>query len=85
MSSEPKKAKQILGIVLSVTVFIVWILVDMYLFPGIGESLGYPVFELVAYGSWFIILLVMLVILSVTDAIPGRSRVEVSASDESQV
>ena len=71
MSSESKRVKQALGIIISIIIFMVWIVVDMYLFPGIADSLGYPTFELIAYGSWFAVLLIMLSILSVTDAIPG--------------
>ena len=73
MSSEPSKSKKIMGIVLAIAIFVVWIFVDMFTFPSIAVSLGYPVFELVAYGSWFVILILMLVILSVSGAIPGRS------------
>ena len=84
MASDSNRLRQILGIVISAILFIVWILVDMYIFPGIGGSLGYPIFEIVAYGSWFILLLLILVILSVTDAIPGRSREQESISAPQQ-
>ena len=47
---------------------------DMYTFPMIRDTLGYPVFEVVAYGSWFIVLLLILGIFSVTGAIPGPSK-----------
>ncbi|MHA1908021.1 MAG: hypothetical protein ACW98Y_12045 [Candidatus Thorarchaeota archaeon] len=73
MSSESSKTRKILGIVVAIAIFVAWIFVDMYTFPSIAGSLGYPVFELVAYGSWFVVLLVMLAVLSVTGAIPGRS------------
>ncbi|MFW9848739.1 MAG: hypothetical protein ACFFF4_06345 [Candidatus Thorarchaeota archaeon] len=73
MTSESRKSRRIIGIVIAIAIFVAWIFVDMYTFPGIGETLGYPMFELVAYGSWFIILLVMLLVLSVTGAIPDRS------------
>lgn len=80
MSSGSNRSRQILGIIISTVLFIVWIFVDMYIFPGIGGLLGYPIFEIVAYGSWFVLLLIILVILSVTDAIPGRSREQESIS-----
>jgi hypothetical protein len=73
MSVESSRTKRIIGIVVAIVIFVVWIFVDMYTFPSITGPLGYPVFELVAYGSWFIVLLVMLAVLSVTGAIPGRS------------
>jgi len=84
MSSESNRSRQILGIIISAVLFIVWIFVDMYIFPGIGESLGYPAFEIVAYGSWFVVLLFILVILSITDAIPGRSRGQENISTQQQ-
>ena len=73
MSSESSKTRKIIGIVIAIAIFVVWIFVDLYTFSSIGEALGYPMFEIVAYGSWFGVLLVMLVVLSVTGAIPSRS------------
>ena len=74
MSLESKKFRKIIGIVSSIVLFVVWLIVDIYTFPLILDALGYPVFEIVAYGSWFIVLLVILGIFSVTGAIPGRSK-----------
>jgi len=74
MSLESKKSRKIIGIVSSVVLFVVWLIVDIYTFPLIMDTMGYPVFEIVAYGSWFIVLLVILGIFSVTGAIPGRSK-----------
>ncbi len=74
MSLESKKSRKIIGIVSSVILFFAWITVDMYTFPMIRDTLGYPVFEVVAYGSWFIVLLVILGIFSVTGAIPGGPK-----------
>ncbi len=73
MSSGSSKFRKILGIVIAIAIFMVWIFVDLYTFSSIGETMGYPMFELVAYGSWFGMLLVMLAVLSVTGAIPNRS------------
>ncbi|MDF1537304.1 MAG: hypothetical protein P1Q69_00145 [Candidatus Thorarchaeota archaeon] len=84
MSSDSNRSRQILGIVISAVLFVVWILVDMYIFPGIGGALGYPVFEIVAYGSWFVLLLIILAILSVTGAIPSRSKQQESISSAQQ-
>ncbi len=80
MSSESNRSRQMGGIVISAVLFVVWIFVDMYIFPSIGGSLGYPVFEIVAYGSWFVLLLIILGILSVTDAIPSRSKEQENVS-----
>ena len=73
MASGSSRTRKLIGIVLAIAIFVVWIFVDMFTFPSIATALGYPVFELVAYGSWFAILLIMLAVLSVTGAIPGRS------------
>ena len=73
MSSESSKTRKIIGIVIAIAIFVVWIFVDLYTFSSIGEALGYPMFEIVAYGSWFGVHLIMLVVLSVTGAIPSRS------------
>lgn len=39
-------------------------LVDMYLLSSIVVELGYPVYELVTYGSWFIVILIILAVCS---------------------
>ncbi len=65
---------RIVGILAAISLFIVWIFVDMIFFPSVGEMLGYPAFEVVAYGSWFVVILVILVILSVTGNIPTRHK-----------
>jgi len=68
------KSTRLAGVVVAIALFIIWILVDMTYFPSITENLGYPVFELVAYGSWFVVILIILVILSITGNIPTRQR-----------
>lgn len=73
MFSESDNKRRILGIGMTIAIFIVWIFVDMYAFSSITASLGYPMFELVAYGSWFIVILVMFAVLSLFDVLPSRS------------
>ena len=74
MTSSQKSRKKVIGVVAAVSLFIIWIFVDLLLFPQIGIDLNYPLYEIVAYGSWFIIILVILVILSWAGAIPTRFR-----------
>ena len=73
MFSESDNKRKILGIGIVIATFITWIFVDMYAFSSITASLGYPMFELVAYGSWFIVILVMFAVLSLFDVLPSRS------------
>lgn len=63
-----------IGVLAAISIFIVWIFVDLLLFPLIGIDLNYPLYEIVAYGSWFIITLIIFVILSWARAIPTRYR-----------
>ena len=73
MSSESSNTRRILGIVIAISIFIIWVIVDMYAFSSITASLGYPMFELVAYGSWFLVILIMFAVLSIFGVIPNRS------------
>ncbi|MHA1904435.1 MAG: hypothetical protein ACXADL_11535 [Candidatus Thorarchaeota archaeon] len=74
MTSDQISRQKIIGVVAAISLFIIWIFVDLLLFPQIGIDLNYPLYEIVAYGSWFIIILVILVILSWAGAIPTRYR-----------
>ncbi|MHA2163683.1 MAG: hypothetical protein ACXAB9_15890 [Candidatus Thorarchaeota archaeon] len=74
MTSNQKVRKKMIGVIAAISIFIIWIFVDLLLFPQIGIDLNYPLYEIVAYGSWFFIILVILVILSWAGAIPTRYR-----------
>ncbi|MFW9768613.1 MAG: hypothetical protein ACFFF9_13965 [Candidatus Thorarchaeota archaeon] len=63
MLQDSVNRKRIIGTVIASSVFIFWILVDLYLFPYIGLT-SYELYEVVAYGSWTIITLVCFGILS---------------------
>ncbi|MFW9908109.1 MAG: hypothetical protein ACFFEF_06000 [Candidatus Thorarchaeota archaeon] len=76
MSSESSTSKKVVGLVVAASIFIGWVIIDFYAFPIIGAQLSYPLFELLAYGSWFIVLLLVLGVLSITDSIPTRKRNE---------
>jgi uncharacterized membrane protein YdjX (TVP38/TMEM64 family) len=72
--------KRLLGAVIASSVFVFWILVDLYIFPIIGLS-SYALYEVLAYGSWTIIILVCFGILSWAGCFSlGRQRRE---SDDS--
>jgi len=55
--------KRLLGAIIATSVFVFWILVDLYIFPIFGLS-SYVLYEVLAYGTWTIITLVCFGILS---------------------
>lgn len=71
---EIEKRRRIIGTVASVSLFIAWILIDLYVFPLIGISANYNLYELITYGSWAIIALVCFLLLSWAGWFPMRSR-----------
>ncbi|MFW9832711.1 MAG: hypothetical protein ACFFEK_01845 [Candidatus Thorarchaeota archaeon] len=71
---ENEKRRRIIGTVASVSLFIAWILIDLYVFPLIGISANYNLYELITYGSWAIIALVCFFLLSWAGWFPMRSR-----------
>jgi hypothetical protein len=71
---ENEKRRRIIGTVASVSLFIAWILIDLYVFPLIGISSNYNLYELITYGSWAIIALVCFLLLSWAGWFPMRSR-----------
>jgi hypothetical protein len=48
---------KILGAILATVLFIAWIFVDIYIFPLLGIT-SYSLYEILAYGSWIIIIFV---------------------------
>jgi hypothetical protein len=63
MLQEGANRKRIIGTVIASSIFIIWILVDIYIFPLFGLT-SYVLYEVLAYGSWTIITLVCFGILS---------------------
>ena len=63
MLQDSTNRKRIIGTVISSTVFIIWILVDLYIFPLFGLT-SYVLYEVLAYGTWTVITLVCFGILS---------------------
>jgi hypothetical protein len=64
MSQETVNRRRIIGTLASVSLFIIWILIDLYVFPLIGISTNYNLYELIVYGSWAVIALVCFLLLS---------------------
>ncbi len=73
MSKENISRRRLLGTVAALSLFVVWILIDLYVFPIIGISTNYPVYELVTYGSWAVVALVCFLLLSWAGWFPMRS------------
>ena len=63
---------RITGAILACAVFGAWVLVDMYLLSSFVAEFSYPVYELVTYGSWFIVILIILVVCSWSGCIPAQ-------------
>ena len=63
MLEDSANRKRIIGAVIVSAVFVIWILVDLYIFPLFGLT-SYLLYEVLAYGSWTIITLVCFGILS---------------------
>ncbi|MHA2601253.1 MAG: hypothetical protein AM324_003870 [Candidatus Thorarchaeota archaeon SMTZ1-83] len=63
---------RITGAILACVIFGTWVLVDMYLLSSVVAEFSYPVYELVTYGSWFIVILIILVVCSWSGCFPTR-------------
>ena len=57
MLQDSVKRKKILGAIVATFVFILWIFIDIYVFPLFGLT-SYQLYEILAYGSWTIIIVV---------------------------
>jgi hypothetical protein len=69
---ENETSRKIIGTVASVSLFVAWILIDLYVFPLLGISTNYNLYELVTYGSWAVIALVCFLLLSWAGWFPMR-------------
>ena len=65
---------RIAGAILACAIFGAWVLVDMYILSSVVVAFSYPIYELVTYGSWFIVILIILAVFSWTGSIPTRTR-----------
>ena len=62
MSSLLNNTRRLVSVVVGVLIFTVWIFVDLLLLPSILAVFGYGLYEPIAFGSWFVIILVILCI-----------------------
>jgi hypothetical protein len=74
MDQNNENRRRIIGTVASVSLFIVWILIDLYVFPLMGISTNYNLYELVTYGSWAIIALLCFLLLYWAGWFPMRTH-----------
>ncbi|MHA1964744.1 MAG: hypothetical protein ACXACG_12645 [Candidatus Thorarchaeota archaeon] len=74
MSQDIGNRRRIIGTVAAVSLFIAWIVIDLYVFPLIGIATNYPLYELVTYGSWAVIALVCFLLLSWAGWFPMRQH-----------
>ncbi|MBE0527471.1 hypothetical protein E4H12_00990 [Candidatus Thorarchaeota archaeon] len=73
MSQGGAYRKKLLGGIIATSVFVFWILVDLYIFPLLNLS-SYTLYEVVAYGLWIIIIFVCFGILSWAGWFPMRHQ-----------
>ena len=63
--------RRVIGVIIAISLFFFWLFVDMTLFPILLESIRHSYYELVVYGSWFVIILIIVGIVSWSGAIPN--------------
>ncbi|MFX1482289.1 MAG: hypothetical protein ACFFCP_03780 [Promethearchaeota archaeon] len=73
MFHDSANRKRLVGAILASSLFVLWILVDLYIFPLIGLS-SYPLYEVFAYGTWAVITIVCFAILSWAGCFSLRQR-----------
>ncbi|MFX0045434.1 MAG: hypothetical protein ACFE8Z_06275 [Candidatus Hermodarchaeota archaeon] len=74
---------RMVGAILACAIFGAWVLVDMYLLSSAVVEFSYPIYEIVTYGSWFIVILAILAVCSWTGCIPAR-RQELESTEQDQ-
>jgi hypothetical protein len=80
MSQDNGNRRRIIGALAAVTLFVAWIVIDLYVFPLIGIATNYPLYELVTYGSWAVIALICFLLLSWAGWFPMRRHEDPSES-----
>ena len=69
------RTKQVLGIAVTLVLLAFWALVDLNILSSIVTSYGYPFYELVTYGSWFVVIIIVLLVLSWAGCLSRRKQV----------
>ncbi len=80
MGQTNDNRRRIIGTIAAVSLFVAWILIDLYVFPLIGLPTNYPLYELITYGSWAIIALICFLLLSWAGWFPMRRHENLSDS-----
>ncbi len=74
MSDQRSISKKLIGVIVAAVILATWALVDLNLLSSIVGQYSYPIYELATYGSWFVIILVVLFICSWAGCIPERQQ-----------
>jgi len=72
--TENTKKRKIAGVSIAIIIFVSWIFVDMLFFPLIGAATSYTFYEIVAYGSWIVVILVVFAFISWSGVIPTKEQ-----------
>ena len=76
MNPDNEKRRKIIGTAASISLFVSWIFIDLSVFPLMGITENYQLYELVTYGSWAVIALVCFLLLSWAGWFPmGRREI----------
>jgi hypothetical protein len=60
MSSLLNNPRRMASIVAGILIFTIWVFVDLLLLPSLLVDFGYGLYEPVVFGSWFVIILIIL-------------------------
>jgi hypothetical protein len=60
MKSLLNNPRRSASIIAGILFFTIWVFVDLLLLPSLLVDFGYELYEPVAFGSWFVIILVIL-------------------------
>ena len=72
--TESTKNRKIAGVSSAIIIFVAWIFIDMLFFPLIGAATSYSMYEILAYGSWIVVILVVFAFISWSGVIPSKDR-----------
>lgn len=72
--TESTTRRKIIGVSIAIIIFVSWIFIDMIFFPLIGAATSYTFYEIVAYGSWFVVIFVIFAFISWSGVIPTKEQ-----------
>ena len=85
MGQTNSNRRRLFGTIAALSLFVAWIIIDLYVFPMIGISTNYPLYELVVYSSWAVIAFIVFLLLSWAGWFPMRRREASSDSTSPEV